>query len=172
MNRKIKLILPTLVVVFFIIFPSGLNAQQENTTHNSIEDKTNWIQLVDNANRQALSMRDSSNNALEKDLKQTSDNWGNKDQDSFYMHEDSIFYRVFFAESIFNLLTVVDDFKERFIEMQMYTKPYDAVQLLLNEMAKHNKTLFYLMVSKESNRKRMIPLVATEYKLFGVHTNR
>ena len=117
-------------------------------------------------------MRDSSNNALEKDLKQTSDNWGNKDQDSFYMHEDSIFYRVFFAESIFNLLTVVDDFKERFIEMQMYTKPYDAVQLLLNEMAKHNKTLFYIMVSKESNRKRMIPLVATEYKLFGIHTNR
>ena len=53
MNRKIKLILPTLMVVIFIIFPSGLNAQQENTTHNSIGDKTNWIQLVDNANRQA-----------------------------------------------------------------------------------------------------------------------
>ena len=160
------------MVVTFIIFPSELNAQQEYTTRNPIGDNTNWIQLIDNANRKSLSMRDSSDNALEKDLKRNLDNWGNKDQKPFYMHMDSIFYRVFYAENIFNILTEVDDFKERFIEMQMYRQTYDAVQVLLNEMAEHNKTLYLLMVSKETNRQLMIPLYANEYKLFGIHAKK
>lgn len=160
------------MVVTFIIFPSELNAQQEYTTRNPIGDNTNWIQLIDNANRKSLSMRDSSDNALEKDLKRNLDNWGNKDQKPFYMHMDSIFYRVFYAENIFNILTEVDDFKESFIEMQMYIQTYDAVQVLLNEMAEHNKTLYLLMVSKETNRQLMIPLYANEYKLFGIHAKK
>ena len=160
------------MVVTFIIFPSELNAQQEYTTRNPIGDNTNWIQLIDNANRKSLSMRDSSDNALEKDLKRNLDNWGNKDQKPFSMHMDSIFYRVFYAENIFNILTEVDDFKERFIEMQMYRQTYDAVQVLLNEMAEHNKTLYLLMVSKETNRQLMIPLYANEYKLFGIHAKK
>lgn len=172
MNRKTKQKLLILMVVTFIIFPSELNAQQEYTTRNPIGDNTNWIQLIDNANRKSLSMRDSSDNALEKDLKRNLDNWGNKDQKPFYMHMDSIFYRVFYAENIFNILTEVDDFKESFIEMQMYIQPYDAVQVLLNEMAEHNKTLYLLMVSKETNRQLMIPLYANEYKLFGIHAKK
>jgi len=172
MIGKLLQIMFTILMVIFIVFPSVLNAQQENTIYGSNGGEPNWSQLIVNANRKALSMRDSADNALERDLKRNLDSWGNKNMEPFYMHVDSIFYRVFYAENVFDLLAEVDDFKERFIKMQMYTRPYDAVQLLLNEMAEYNKTLYLLMVSKETNRQRMIPLDATDYKLFGIHAGK
>lgn len=172
MIKKTIQIMLSLLVVGLIIFPLGLNAQQENTTCSFDGGGPNWTQLIEKANREALSKGDSVDNALERDLRRNLDNWGNKDQEPFYMHVDSIFYRVFYAENVFDLLAEVDDFKERFIEMQMYTKPYDAVQLLLNEMAEHNTTLYFLMVSQETNRKCLIPLYSNEYKLFGLYADK
>lgn len=168
-NIKVLVIIEVLVFEFL---PLKLYSQQKDSLQKSIVDQPNWTVLIDNANQESLSMRNVSDNALERDLKRNYDNWGNKDQEPFLMNEDSIILRIFYSETIFDLLTGLDDFKGRFVEMQMFTKPLVSVQLLLDKMEEYNKTLYLVVVSNERKRKCIISLDSTEYKLFGIHSDQ
>ena len=164
--KTIQALLALLMATFLFPLPE-LNAQEKNTSNYFPKEQPDWSRLIENANREALSSRDSSDSPLERDLKRNLDNWGNKDQVPFFMQSDSIFYRVYYAENVYDMLIGLADFKERFIEMQKYTKPFESVQVLLDAMARCEKTLFFIMVSQKSYRENVISLQSNDYILFG-----
>lgn len=130
-------------------------------------DGVNWELLVKKANGEALSEWDKSESALEKDLKRNFDKWGNKDKEPFIIKNDSIFYRIYYSEQVFDMLNSLENLKGRLGEVLLYSKLYNSVKTLLVTMAQHNKQLYILMVSNERQRIQIIPYSEEEYKQFG-----
>lgn len=130
-------------------------------------DDANWELLVKKANEEAMSEWDKSESALEKDIKRNFDKWGNKGKEPFIIKNDTIFYRIYYSEQVFNMLSSLDNLKERLGEVLSYTKMYNSVKALLVKMAQHHKNLYILMVSNEKQRLQIIPFSEDEYKHFG-----
>ena len=130
-------------------------------------DDANWELLVKKANEKAMSEWDKSESALEEDLKRNFNKWGNKGKEPLIIKNDTIFYRIYYSEQVFDMLSSLDNLKERLGEVLSYEKMYSSVKALLVKMAQYHKQLYILMVSNEKQRIQIISYNEEEYKQFG-----
>lgn len=143
------------------------NTHMEIINMESNYDEINWQTLVDKANEEAMSEWENSDSALEKDLKRNLDKWGNRGNEPLMIKNDSIFYRIYYSEQIFDAMNSLDNLKERLSEVFIYTKLYNSVSTLLITMSQHQKELYILMISNKKKRTKVVPFSADEYIQFG-----
>ena len=143
-----------------------LQTSLEIVKKKQIPDDVNWEVLVKKANEEAMSEWSKSESAIEKDIKRNLDKWGNKGKEPLTIKNDSIIYSIYYSEQVFDMLSRLDNLKERFGEVLLYTKLYNSVKILLGIMAQHHKDLYILMLSNEKQRFKIIPFSEEEYKIF------
>ena len=132
----------------------------------TISEDVNWVELVAKANKEAKSEWNKSDSALERDLKNNLEKSGNIGE-PLMIKSDSIFYRVYYTEQMFDLLNSLDNLKERLSEVFLYTKPYSSVETLFKLMAQYQRKLYVILISRDENRSRVISFSPNEYMLFG-----
>ena len=132
----------------------------------AISEDVNWVELVAKANEEAKLERKKSDSAIERDLKNNLEKSGNNDE-PLIIKSDSIFYRVFYTEQMFDLLNSLDNLKERLSEVFLYTKPYSSVESLFKLMAQYQRKLHVLLISGDKNKSKVISFSPDEYMLFG-----
>lgn len=130
-------------------------------------EDVNWEILVKKANEEAMSEWIKSESAFENDIKRNFDKWGNKGKEPLIIKNDSILYRLYYSEQVFDMLNSLNNLKERIGEVLLYSKMYNSVKTLLVTMAQHHKKLYIFMVSNERQRLQIISFSEDEYKEFG-----
>lgn len=130
-------------------------------------DDEDWELLVKKANEDAISEWNKSKSALDKETIRNLEKWGHRDKEALIIKNDSIFFRVFYPEMSFDATVSRGKLKEILGELLQYRKINNTVKKVFDKMAQHNKELYFLMVSDEEQRIRIIPYGKEDYKRFG-----
>lgn len=130
-------------------------------------DDEDWELLVKKANEDAISEWNKSKSALDKDTRRNLEKWGHRDKEPLIVKCDSIFFRVYYPEMSFDATVSHRKLKEILGELLQYRKINNTVKKVFDKMAQHNKELYFLMVSDEKKRIRIIPYGKEDYKRFG-----